>query len=849
MEYDLNDLSFVERMLGELPSCVFFKDRDCRYVFSTKYWNHLNCDEEGWTIRGKTDLDIRKDKENALLAMEQDRKIIDTGIGSTYTIQEHVAGVAEYLEIIKRPVHGDDGDVVGIVGLINDVTEKEELRMRWERSAHTDALTGLSNRCCFDDVKDSFDPSQYPIAVIMADCDCLKRVNDTLGHAMGDNYIRSAAVVLRSAMPADALIFRMGGDEFVALLPNTDEPRARACIEAARRLLSQMSLGPCEMSMSFGLSMLASRQDLTERAVEAADRRMYQEKRLHHAAMSAHAAAPAPEASSSEEIPSVRKAMLDSMFTAYETVAEGAYVYFCDLKYDFSRWSESAIHRFGLPGEYMYGAGWIWEEHIHPDDQRGYSESIRGIFAGTDSGHDMQYRAKTKDGRYVVCTCRGSVLRNADGNPEYFMGCIRENGTVNSIDSLTGLQNQYALFDRLDALFEQRERACMMLVGIAHFSTINEMWGYELGNTIIHKLVQLLKEEFRNEGALYRVDGVRFVLLTRTISIDELPARYEALRERIGRLVVDGFHPNLLVYGSALEIKSFDVSPSTMYPCLEYSSNVSKEQAHGQFQVFRDELDEYRSNLLTLINAVRRSIEDGCAGFMLHYQPVFDAETGALRGAEALLRWQSPEYGMVPPMRFIPIIENDPAFVVLGEWVLRTAMEGALPLLERHPGFMLNVNLSYQQIQQTSFVGMVKQLLEETGFPARNLCLELTERCRVVAPSMLSGIFRELHSIGVRFAIDDFGTGYSSVELMEKLPFDVLKIDKAYVDHVAENERSAKLIDVTNRLAELYGAKTCVEGVETEQQLKVLRRCCVDSIQGYYFSKPLPLDELVEAYG
>ena len=159
------------------------------------------------------------------------------------------------------------------------------------------------------------------------------------------------------------------------------------------------------------------------------------------------------------------------------------------------------------------------------------------------------------------------------------------------------------------------------------------------------------------------------------------------------------------------------------------------------------------------------------------------------------------------------------------------------------------MNLSYQQIQQTSFVGMVKQLLEETGFPARNLCLELTERCRVVAPSMLSGIFRELHSIGVRFAIDDFGTGYSSVELMEKLPFDVLKIDKAYVDHVAENERSAKLIDVTNRLAELYGAKTCVEGVETEQQLKVLRRCCVDSIQGYYFSKPLPLDELVEAYG
>ena len=284
MEYDLNDLSFVERMLGELPSCVFFKDRDCRYVFSTKYWNHLNCDEEGWTIRGKTDLDIRKDKDNARLAMEQDRKIIETGIGSTYTIKEHTESGAEYLEIIKRPVRDENGDVIGIIGLINDVTEKEELRMRWERSAHTDSLTGLSNRCHFDDVKDSFEPWQYPIAVVMADCDNLKLVNDSMGHAAGDTYLRSAAVVLRSSMTSDAMLFRVGGDEFIILMPNTTEKEAEACIESARQLAAQMKLGDMPLSMSYGLSMLASKCDLTERAVEAADRRMYQEKRLHHAA-------------------------------------------------------------------------------------------------------------------------------------------------------------------------------------------------------------------------------------------------------------------------------------------------------------------------------------------------------------------------------------------------------------------------------------------------------------------------------------------------------------------------------------------------------------------------------------
>ena len=271
-------------MLGELPSCIYLKDRECRYVFSTHHWTHLNAEGEDWTIRGKTDLDIRKDKDNARLAMEQDRKIIETGIGSTYTIKEHTESGAEYLEIIKRPVRDENGDVIGIIGLINDVTEKEELRMRWERSAHTDSLTGLSNRCHFDDVKDSFAPWQYPIAVVMADCDNLKLVNDSMGHAAGDTYLRSAAVVLRSSMTSDAMLFRVGGDEFIILMPNTTEKEAEACIESARQLAAQMKLGDMPLSMSYGLSMLASKCDLTERAVEAADRRMYQEKRLHHAA-------------------------------------------------------------------------------------------------------------------------------------------------------------------------------------------------------------------------------------------------------------------------------------------------------------------------------------------------------------------------------------------------------------------------------------------------------------------------------------------------------------------------------------------------------------------------------------
>ena len=444
-----------------------------------------------------------------------------------------------------------------------------------------------------------------------------------------------------------------------------------------------------------------------------------------------------------------RKEYLDELFRAFEIVAEGAYVYLCDLAYDYSRWSAEAITYFGLPGEYMVGCGKIWEAHILPEDRENYSQSIDAIFSGQVGWHDMQYRARNRDGQYVVCTCRGTVIRGSDGQPLYFAGSIRNNGLVNSVDSLTGLQNQYGLFQHLDALYSKQARANIMMIGIKRFSTVNEMWGYDFGNIVIHKLVQELKQIFCNEGVLYRADGVRFVLLTRSLTMEQLAGRYETVRQHIcERLEIDGYHPNLQVCGSALEIDTFDVNPQAMFSCLGYAYNLSRERGNGALQIFRNEIDETRTNLMTLINTIRRSIEHDCQGFLLYYQPIMDANTHTLSGCEALLRWRSPEYGLVPPNRFIPIIENDPAFVKLGEWILRRAMEDTKPFLTSCPAFELNVNIAYEQLKQPSFVEMVKRNLTAAAYPPENLCLEITERCRLLDISRLGAIISELRDLG-----------------------------------------------------------------------------------------------------
>ena len=538
-----------------------------------------------------------------------------------------------------------------------------------------------------------------------------------------------------------------------------------------------------------------------------------------------------------------RKEYLDELFRAFEIVAEGAYVYLCDLAYDYSRWSAEAITYFGLPGEYMVGCGKIWEAHILPEDRENYSQSIDAIFSGQVGWHDMQYRARNRDGQYVVCTCRGTVIRGSDGQPLYFAGSIRNNGLVNSVDSLTGLQNQYGLFQHLDALYSKQARANIMMIGIKRFSTINEMWGYDFGNIVIHKLVQELKQIFCNEGVLYRADGVRFVLLTRSLTMEQLAGRYETVRQHIcERLEIDGYHPNLQVCGSALEIDTFDVNPQAMFSCLGYAYNLSRERGNGALQIFRNEIDETRTNLMTLINTIRRSIEHDCQGFLLYYQPIMDANTHTLSGCEALLRWRSPEYGLVPPNRFIPIIENDPAFVKLGEWILRRAMEDTKPFLTSCPAFELNVNIAYEQLKQHSFVEMVKRNLTAAAYPPENLCLEITERCRLLDISRLGTIISELRDLGVRFAIDDFGTGYSSMDILNQLKFDVVKIDKVFVDNIAKGGKAVRLIGVMNELAEICGSQVCAEGVESQEQCEIVRQCGVDTIQGYYFSKPVPVD-------
>ena len=271
----------IEKMLKELPSNIWLKDREGRFVFSTHFLhNSAYRDDPSWSIRGKTDIDIREDKENALAAMESDREIVATGRGTSYTIRTPFQGENCYFEIIKQPVFDEDGSVSGIIGLVNNVTEQELLKRDLQKRVRLDEMTGLYNRAYFYEyLKELPNKDFYPVSIVSADCDGLKTINDTYGHMAGDEYLRMSVALFRDVLPESGVLFRVGGDEFVFILPSTSEMEAAALIDRLNRKAEPLRIKDHPVSVSYGIATMESPADVAEEFLAISDEKMYEAKR------------------------------------------------------------------------------------------------------------------------------------------------------------------------------------------------------------------------------------------------------------------------------------------------------------------------------------------------------------------------------------------------------------------------------------------------------------------------------------------------------------------------------------------------------------------------------------------
>lgn len=542
------------------------------------------------------------------------------------------------------------------------------------------------------------------------------------------------------------------------------------------------------------------------------------------------------------------KARLDSLYKIFAMIGDDNYVFICDVKNDVSRWSRSAVDLFGLPSEYMKGAGAIWEQHIHPRDRAPFAKNIADIFAGKAQGHDLQYRAKMRDGRYVICTCRGAVFQGEKSGELFFGGAIRCLGVRQLYDVLTGYRNQYGFFFDLKTKITASHECCVMQVGFCDFSSVNNNYGYYFGNRVIQDLcarIRRLANKFACD--LYHMDGSRFIIISNSANNENLREFYNKLCSEYRSFVnIDGKEIMLSLCAGMVIVNTFKVDVRTLYACLDYAFEESKSRRQGNLVVFDNIHDEKKRNKLEALSVIRSCIGHDFEGFELYYQPVVATKTGKISAVEALIRWSNEEFGRVPPDDFIPVLENDHLFPQLGRWILKQAIIDMQPLIKEIPDLLVHVNASYSQFESDSFLDDVSEVLQETGCDPRNLCIELTERCRLLDVRMLCTKLNALKNMGVKIALDDFGTGFSSMSSVRDLPIDIIKVDRAFVKDIETNNNARAIIDVISHFANVSNLDVCVEGVETSEMIKILKTYSVDSLQGYFYSKPVPVAEFMQ---
>ena len=543
------------------------------------------------------------------------------------------------------------------------------------------------------------------------------------------------------------------------------------------------------------------------------------------------------------------KSGLDNrVFNAFAETSGHLYIYLCNMQTNVSRWSRFAVEYFGLLGEYMENAGVIWEEHIHPEDRLMYHNDIEAVFSGKKTAYDLEYRARNKEGDYVVCTCHGIVLKGKDGEPDLFVGTIVNHGIIDNVDPATNLYNIYEFMNAMRQLCENKEKADVLMLGINQFHNINDVYGYVFGNKVLCDFGEKLKELVCGKGMVYRMDGAKFAICVRGTDKPEDAARiYERIRQIAhSEIVAAGTPVSLSVAGGAICVNNYSGGAYTIRSSVTYALDQSKQDCHGELVFFEDGLLEGSQKNMERLNAFRQSMANGCSGFYMCYQPLVEAKSGRLKGMEALVRWKDEVWGEVPPGCFIPWLEQDPFFYELGKWILKTAMTETLPIVKAHPDFILNINISHSQFERSTFRDSLMEILRTTGFPAGNLCLELTERCRAANKGKLKEESMFFHAHGIRLAMDDFGTGAASLNLLREVPMDCLKIDRAFISNIQTNHSDQVIVETVIDCAGRLGIHICLEGVENQELRDFVMRYDADTHQGYYYSRPVRIEKFAE---
>lgn len=681
--------------------------------------------------------------------------------------------------------------------------------------------------------------------VVYADLCGLKKINDTKGHKHGDRLLLSAYTCLCRVYNPET-VYRIGGDEFIILCGGGTK---KEFDQKLKDLHSVLSENHHNSPVAVGSFWDDCGRFSPNRVIEKAEIDMYRNKQNIYCDLNAFRqnklSLPSKSGRPSPFSAYIRNYYFDPeiLVNSISDQEKPYYLYIGDMKENVFYISDRMKDDFAFESNIVHDLIHKWGELIVDRDKPGYYDDINAILTQKKKNHSICYQIRNAKGEIIWVHCQG-IMKWENGVPLFFAGIISNLQEERNIDPITGLWGPSALINQLEVV--SKSGGWIIGIGFNDFSSINNSIGRTEGNLILRNIAQIFQIKLGHLFHFYRIDNIKFVAVSR--NSDSLS--FSALTDKIKNITETVYSSHHLFMQNPCSVGFLKIPKN--YPAdeeivqtLSNLINQAKDRQSEAYVTLSEEILNEKQKRAQMLISLNKSVSNGFSDFFVEIQPVTDKTKKRIIAGEVLLRWRR-NGETISPGEFVPIMERHNLIQPVGSWVFEKAVMYAKELTQIDPHFRLSVNVSYLQILDPSFFDFMMTTVRKYDLSPSSLILELTETISHDSNEILLEFITRIKEEGFLFAIDDLGSGYSSLNFLFEYPADIVKIDRILTQKLIGSVLNCRLLRTIIFACHESDKRICIEGIETEEEMKLIDEMGYDLLQGFYFYKPVSPENLFE---